>query len=505
MDQQRELLEQTRVALREERAARSAAQPQSALQGTKEFATNTLGGLAIGVGAVVAGPIAGARTKSAKGFFAGVAGGLLVGVAAPLAGAGTGIYKLGTGVKHQLRGKRPEGEDEEGMDAIGTRVVLEEDARAYEAERAALYEGLLADGETAVPKGRPADTTYYEVLGVPVDADASTIRKAYYRLSRANHPDKHPDDPQAGEKFIVISEAYQVLSDDEKRASYHAHGKDAVNNEQLLDAERLFTLMFGADKFKHLIGDMATAAMHLSAAPGDDADSPETRARLVAVQTEREQMLARLLSRRLERYVHGDQKTFVDHANREVAVLRGEPFGKDLFHAIGWVYVNKGEMALGSLKSPLGLMGYVSELEGLGHMFHTQVSSLRGTMGLAAAAQSTAAPPSRVSGAGGATKAADGKPAPSTGSAAGGGAAGAASGAGADGGSDDADADEIHQQETRQAVSGLGALWLASLVDVETTLRKVVSLVCKEEGVSKADRELRAKGLIELGKIFQAA
>lgn len=257
------------------------------------------------------------------------------------------------------------------------------------------------------------------------------------------------------------------------------------------------------DKFKHLIGDMATAAMHLSTTPGDDADSPETRARLAAVQAEREQMLARLLSRRLERYVHGDRATFVDHAKREVAVLRGEPFGKDLFHAVGWVYVNKGEMALGALKSPLGLMGYVSELEGLGHMFHTQVSSLRGTMGLAAAAQSTAAAPSRVSGAGGPTKTADGKQASSTGSAAGGGASGTASGA--DDGSDDADADEIHQQETRQAVSGLGALWLASLVDVETTLRKVVSLVCKEEGVSKADRELRAKGLIELGKIFQSA
>lgn len=248
---------------------------------------------------------------------------------------------------------------------------------------------------------------------------------------------------------------------------------------------------------------MATAAMHLSSAPGDDADSPESRARLVAVQSERERMLARLLSRRLERYVHGDQNTFVDHAKREVAVLRGEPFGKDLFHAIGWVYVNKGEMALGALKSPLGLMGYVSELEGLGHMFHTQVSSLRGTMGLAAAAQSSASASSRVSGAGGPTKAADGKPASPT--AAGEGASGGASATGADGGSDDADVDEIHQQETRQAVSGLGALWLASLVDVETTLRKVVSLVCKEEGVSKADRELRAKGLIELGKIFQSA
>jgi len=242
------------------------------------------------------------------------------------------------------------------------------------------------------------------------------------------------------------------------------------------------------DKFKHLIGDMATAAMHLTATPGEESDSPETRARLAAVQAEREKSLARLLSRRLERFVHGDETTFVEHANREVAVLRGEPFGKDLFHAVGWVYVNKGEMALGALKSPLGLMGYVSELEGLGHMFHTQVSSLRGTMGLAAAAQSA---PSRVS-SGGSPK--EGSP-----------TAGSPSSPTGEEDKADPDADEIHQQETRQAVSGLGALWLASLVDVETTLRKVVGLVCKEEGVSKADRERRAKGLIVLGKIFQSA
>lgn len=249
--------------------------------------------------------------------------------------------------------------------------------------------------------------------------------------------------------------------------------------------------------------------MHLTTASDDDS-APDTRERLAKVQTEREQTLARLLCRRLERYVHGDRITFIDHAKREVAVLRGEPFGKDLLHAVGWVYVNKGEMALGALKSPLGLMGYVSELEGLGHMFHTQVSSLRGTMGLAAAAQTpTAATPTRVRGAAGAPPkagaSAGDKPSSPTGGAADGGAGGPAAAADAEAETGDADAEQIHQQETRQAVSGLGALWLASLVDVETTLRKVVSLVCKEEHVSKGDREMRAKGLIELGKIFQSA
>ncbi|MDT7572662.1 MAG: molecular chaperone DnaJ [Actinomycetota bacterium] len=61
---------------------------------------------------------------------------------------------------------------------------------------------------------------YYAVLGVPKDAPAADIKKAYRKLARDLHPDKNPDNKAAEEKFKAVSEAYDVLSDDTKRKEY---------------------------------------------------------------------------------------------------------------------------------------------------------------------------------------------------------------------------------------------------------------------------------------------
>ncbi|MFA7057925.1 MAG: molecular chaperone DnaJ [Candidatus Cloacimonadales bacterium] len=69
-----------------------------------------------------------------------------------------------------------------------------------------------------------AKRDYYEVLGVEKDASDSEIKKAYRKLAMKYHPDKAGDDKEAEEKFKEASEAYEVLSDDDKKARYDQHG-----------------------------------------------------------------------------------------------------------------------------------------------------------------------------------------------------------------------------------------------------------------------------------------
>jgi hypothetical protein len=81
---------------------------------------------------------------------------------------------------------------------------------------------------------------YYKTLGVPKNASADEIKKAYRKLALLNHPDKNPDDPSAASRFQEIGEAYETLSDEQKRSKYDRNDEKmpAPNRETTSRYER---------------------------------------------------------------------------------------------------------------------------------------------------------------------------------------------------------------------------------------------------------------------------
>lgn len=98
---------------------------------------------------------------------------------------------------------------------------------------------------------------YYEILGVKKDASADEIKKAYKKAALANHPDRNPGDTAAEERFKEAAEAFEVLSDDDKRAAYDRYGHAGVKGRGhagtgFHDVEEIFGA-FG-DLFEGLFG-----------------------------------------------------------------------------------------------------------------------------------------------------------------------------------------------------------------------------------------------------------
>ena len=97
-----------------------------------------------------------------------------------------------------------------------------------------------------------AKRDYYDVLGVPKDASEGDIKKAYRKKAVQYHPDKNPDDKDAEDKFKEVGEAYEVLSDDQKRAAYDSMGHAAFEagggggfHGSAVDPSDLFNQVFG--------------------------------------------------------------------------------------------------------------------------------------------------------------------------------------------------------------------------------------------------------------------
>lgn len=107
-----------------------------------------------------------------------------------------------------------------------------------------------------------AKRDYYEILGVEKGDDAATIKKAYRKTAIKYHPDKNPDNKKAEDKFKEAAEAYEVLSDQDKRAKYDRFGHAGVSGNgfggaggaSMEDIMEQFGDMFGGGAFDTFFG-----------------------------------------------------------------------------------------------------------------------------------------------------------------------------------------------------------------------------------------------------------
>lgn len=294
-----------------------------------------------------------------------------------------------------------------------------------------------------------ADTAYYDLLEVKTNATELEIKKSYRKLAIKYHPDKNPGNEQAAETFKQISEAYQILSDKEKRLKYDQFGIQENGKQEMVDPEKFFDDIFGGESFVPYVGELTllknltkemelehkneeeekaskleteqaeryyeTHEMNISSNKllGDNNLNnltPEEQKKLLDEEKkklrdaekekiEEEQRLHRQeiqdeltkkLINRLSLYTETDKSNDVIESVKEkfrfeAENLKMESFGLELLHTIGEIYYNKANTFLKSQDTFLGIGGWYGSLKEKGGIIKDTYS----TISMALDAQST--------------------------------------------------------------------------------------------------------------------
>lgn len=193
------------------------------------------------------------------------------------------------------------------------------------------------------------ETAYYDILGVPVDATESKIKRAYYINARKYHPDKNDSD-EAKDMFQKIGEAYQVLSDPTLRKQYDKEGEAGLSGDRTevspdqVDPTLIFTMLFGNDKFSLIIGRLQLASSTIAGEgrmTGKEASEIERR-RVIR--------LCLSLRQRIQKHVDGDQQAAETEWKDDAKTLVENRYGEEILNLVGKLYQMFVEQCYGSWK-----------------------------------------------------------------------------------------------------------------------------------------------------------
>jgi len=218
-----------------------------------------------------------------------------------------------------------------------------------------LQEAVAGDDSDGEGEGKKeartvADRALYDTLGVETNATPAQIKKAYFLKARACHPDKNPGDETAKEKFQKLAEAYEVLSDPEKRRQYDAKGLDGLGERKRFDSVAFFAVLFGSERFSKYTGTLQLArkadAFVRQLEGGEDADvvgvlnqQHSQEKRVVECACYLRDVVDRAAVRR-------DTGGFLAWAQHEAGELAKASFGMEMLALVGAVYQVRAHIIL---------------------------------------------------------------------------------------------------------------------------------------------------------------